>query len=141
MNKIDKTKEYDLTKKQKDVAKLMHVTPATISKWESPEGTLPKDYSDLKRLAEIYDVSLDELFGIRHFATPENLGYIIDRNNLKLVDGRLVYIKGENGFTGEAIVDYKSQKFIISKTEEIPFSELRKNFVCYLLDFRKFRES
>ena len=57
----DKIKLYRENKRmtQNDVADILDVSPATISKYES--GALEPNIESLKRLAELFDVSVDEL--------------------------------------------------------------------------------
>ena len=57
----DKIKLYRENKKmtQKEVADILNVSSATISKYES--GTLEPNIESLKRLAELFDISVDEL--------------------------------------------------------------------------------
>ena len=57
----DKVKLYRENKKmtQNDVADILNVSPATISKYES--GALEPNIESLKRLAELFEISIDEL--------------------------------------------------------------------------------
>lgn len=57
----DKIKLYRESKKmtQNEVADVLNVSPATISKYES--NTLEPNIESLKRLAELFDISIDEL--------------------------------------------------------------------------------
>ena len=57
----DKIKLYRENKKmtQKEVADILNVSSATISKYES--GTLEPNIESLKRIAELFDISVDEL--------------------------------------------------------------------------------
>ena len=57
----EKIKKYREEKKmtQAEVAKVLEVKPATISKYEA--GTLEPNIESLKKLAELFDVSIDEL--------------------------------------------------------------------------------
>ena len=57
----NKIKEYrDLNKMtQKDIAKILEVEPATISKYES--GTIEPNIESLRRLAETFNITVDEL--------------------------------------------------------------------------------
>lgn len=57
----EKIKLYRENKKmtQNDVADILDVSPATISKYES--GTLEPNIESLKRLAELFEISIDEL--------------------------------------------------------------------------------
>ena len=47
--------------KQKDLAKILSVSPQAISKWES--GKNMPDISILPKIAECFGVSIDDLFG------------------------------------------------------------------------------
>lgn len=47
--------------KQKDLAEIMNVSPNTVSYWE--QGKREPNFDDLKKLADIFDVSLDYLLG------------------------------------------------------------------------------
>ena len=57
----NKIKEYrELNKMtQKDIAEILRVEPATISKYEA--GTIEPSIESLKRLAETFNVTVDEL--------------------------------------------------------------------------------
>ena len=57
----DKIKLYRENKKmtQNDIANILDVSPATVSKYES--GALEPNIESLKRLAELFEVSIDEL--------------------------------------------------------------------------------
>ncbi|MDD3922525.1 MAG: Fic family protein [Endomicrobiaceae bacterium] len=57
----NKLKEYRESKNmtQKEIADIIEVKPATISKYES--GTLEPNIETLKKLCEVFDVTLDEL--------------------------------------------------------------------------------
>ena len=57
----DKVKLYRENKKmtQNEVADILNVSPATISKYES--GVLEPNIESLKRLAELFEISIDEL--------------------------------------------------------------------------------
>jgi transcriptional regulator with XRE-family HTH domain len=63
--------------KQGDLARLLGVTAATISKWET--GTYEMDQATLKIMADHYNVSIDYL-----------LGYDYDLKRLPLREQRLV---------------------------------------------------
>ena len=54
---------YNLT--QREVAKVLGVKPTTIGRWEGGYHT-PSIY-DLSRLADFYDISLDELVGREYY--------------------------------------------------------------------------
>lgn len=56
--------------KQKDVAKACNVLPSTYSQWES--GKLEPNLEMLVKLADFFEVSLDELFD-RNFEVWNNL--------------------------------------------------------------------
>ena len=57
----DKIKLYRENKKmtQNEIANILNVSPATVSKYES--GALEPNIESLKRLAELFEVSIDEL--------------------------------------------------------------------------------
>ncbi|EKC77634.1 protein containing Helix-turn-helix type 3 domain protein, partial [human gut metagenome] len=57
----NKIKEYrELNKMtQKDIAEILRVEPATISKYEA--GTIEPSIESLKRLAETFNITVDEL--------------------------------------------------------------------------------
>ena len=57
----DKIKKYRETKKitQAEIAELLGVSPATVSKYEA--GTLEPNIESIKKLSELFDVSIDEL--------------------------------------------------------------------------------
>ena len=57
----DKIKLYRENKKmtQNDIADILDVSPATVSKYES--GALEPNIESLKRLAELFEISIDEL--------------------------------------------------------------------------------
>ena len=57
----DKIKSFRESKKmtQNDIANILDVSPATVSKYES--GTLEPNIESLKRLAELFEISIDEL--------------------------------------------------------------------------------
>ena len=57
----DKIKLYRESRKmtQNDIANILDVSPATVSKYES--GALEPNIESLKRLAELFEVSIDEL--------------------------------------------------------------------------------
>ena len=57
----DKIKLYRENKKmtQNDIANILNVSPATVSKYES--GSLEPNIESLKRLAELFEISIDEL--------------------------------------------------------------------------------
>jgi len=59
----DRLKEKRKTKKltQQDVAEKLGINNTTISKWES--DTYEPDAENLKKLAELYDVTVDFLLG------------------------------------------------------------------------------
>ena len=62
--------EYQLT--QKGLADLLSNSQRNISNWES--GTSEPDCETIVKLAEIFKVSLDELFGRTHFFPSESDG-------------------------------------------------------------------
>ena len=45
---------------QKDAAKLLKIDPSTLSKWENEKGV--PDAISLKKLCNIYGVSVDDIF-------------------------------------------------------------------------------
>ena len=57
----DKIKLYRENKKmtQNDIANILNVSPATVSKYET--GSLEPNIESLKRLAELFEISIDEL--------------------------------------------------------------------------------
>ena len=57
----DKIKKYREMKKitQAEIAELLGVSPATVSKYEA--GTLEPNIESIKKLSELFDVSIDEL--------------------------------------------------------------------------------
>ena len=57
----DKIKKYREAKKitQAEIAELLGVSPATVSKYEA--GTLEPNIESIKKLSELFDVSIDEL--------------------------------------------------------------------------------
>ena len=57
----DKIKSYRENKKmtQNEIANILDVSPATVSKYES--GSLEPNIESIKRLAELFEVSIDEL--------------------------------------------------------------------------------
>ena len=57
----DKIKSYRENKKmtQNEIANILNVSPATVSKYES--GALEPNIESLKRLAELFEISIDEL--------------------------------------------------------------------------------
>ena len=57
----NKIKEYRGLNKmtQKDIAEILGVEPATISKYEA--GTIEPSIESLKRLAETFNITVDEL--------------------------------------------------------------------------------
>lgn len=60
---MNRLKEARLERKlsQKEVAKLLNVSQATYSNWENAK--FDSNQASLKKLAEIYDVSIDYLLG------------------------------------------------------------------------------
>ena len=58
-------KEKGLT--QNDIAERVNVTSQAVSKWENDQAT--PDIDILVKLSEIYDISLDELFGKEKHST------------------------------------------------------------------------
>ena len=57
-NKIKKYRELNKMT-QKDIAEILGVEPATISKYEA--GTIEPSIESLKRLAETFNITVDEL--------------------------------------------------------------------------------
>ena len=57
----DKIKLYRENKKmtQNEIANILDVSPATVSKYES--GSLEPNIESIKRLAELFEISIDEL--------------------------------------------------------------------------------
>ena len=57
----EKIKKYREAKKitQAEIAELLGVSPATVSKYEA--GTLEPNIESIKKLSELFDVSIDEL--------------------------------------------------------------------------------
>ena len=57
----EKIKAYRESKKmtQKDIAEILEVEPGTISKYES--GIIEPNIESLKRLAETFNITVDEL--------------------------------------------------------------------------------
>ena len=88
----EKIKKYREEKKitQVEVAEILGVKPATISKYEA--GALEPNIESLKKLAELFEVSVDELLkeeiGEVQFVKNEvsgictfNLSYLVTKNN------------------------------------------------------------
>ena len=76
----DKIKLYRENKKmtQNEIANILDVSPATVSKYES--GALEPNIESLKRLAELFEISIDELLNdedidVMYIATPNHLRY------------------------------------------------------------------
>ena len=65
MNIGNKIKNYRENKKmtQKEIAEILGVEPATVSKYES--NTIEPSIENLKKLAEIFEMSVDELMQIK----------------------------------------------------------------------------
>lgn len=62
-------KEHNVTQTQ--LAEFLFVTPQTVSKWESGNGT--PDISLLPRLASFFQISMDDLFGITKLDQLEDM--------------------------------------------------------------------
>ena len=87
MNNI---KELRISKglKQSDLANLLHVAQTTISNWEN-DRTEP-DFESLKRMADIFNCSIDELLGqkekpvVKDDGLNQKLERLSDRNLQRL---------------------------------------------------------
>lgn len=76
---------------QKEVAKFLHLTPQTISKWE-----LDKSYPDLEQLvtlSELYNIRIDKLLGQ---AKPSFLDYLANPDGIRHYSGYLMMKEGED---------------------------------------------
>lgn len=60
---------------QEDLAEMLDVTRQTISKWE--QGINEPDISTLKKLSEVFEVSLDELLGSEERKKEDRFPYIV----------------------------------------------------------------
>ncbi len=64
MNKLLKELRTQRGLTQKDVAKLLHISRPTYTRYET--GERKPDYETLKKLSEIFNVSTDYLIGVNH---------------------------------------------------------------------------
>lgn len=58
---------------QKELANKLHTTDATISRWE--KGIFEPDFQTVKKIADIFDVSIDELLGHTSFENPQFINF------------------------------------------------------------------
>ena len=55
---------------QKELARKLHMTDASISKWE--DGTVNPGFLNILQLCEEFGLTLDELLGLKKTKTPEH---------------------------------------------------------------------
>ncbi|MGT2686714.1 helix-turn-helix domain-containing protein [Streptococcus porcinus] len=99
MNKFaEQLKNYRLKKNysQDALADRLFISRQAISKWENGDST--PDLENLVKLAEIFDVTLDQLVRGKELASSQNNENDSEENdNLNLLDGREYVINPETG--------------------------------------------
>ncbi|MGT2722225.1 helix-turn-helix domain-containing protein [Streptococcus porcinus] len=99
MNKFaEQLKNYRLKKNysQDALADRLFISRQAISKWENGDST--PDLENLVKLAEIFDVTLDQLVRGKELASSQNNENDSEENdNLNLLEGREYVINPETG--------------------------------------------
>ena len=110
----DKIKLYRENKKmtQNEIAEILEVSPATISKYES--GLLEPNIESLKRLAELFEVSIDELL------KDEEEKFDISKNNILdiLREQKEMKLKGNLYHNTQIVFAYNTNHIEGSKLTE-----------------------
>ena len=114
MNIGNKIKLYRENKKmtQKEIAEILEVEPATISKYES--GTIEPNIQSLKKLSQIFEISIDELLN-----TDEDKKDISNINVLELLrEQKQIGLKGNLYHNTQIVFAYNTNHIEGSKLTE-----------------------
>lgn len=120
---------------QEYIAKMTQRSRPMVSAWENTnlKNHRGLDYRDIYILCDIYKIPATLLL----MATTGNdrrsmllNGYIVNTERFHSVNKKPVYIDGENGCTGWAIVDNDTRYLLFSSGEKLNFDDLRSGFFC-----------
>lgn len=112
-------KEKGLTQEQ--LASELNISYQAVSKWEN--GVSSPDLSNIKRLAEIFDVSIDELFGLTVQAEREELAASADLSDIKEAKPETEQIADEAEACQEDSQTVLSASFRTQKIFDLPWED------------------
>lgn len=84
------------------MAKAINVTQGTIANWETGKRT--PDLEMLKRIADYFDISLDELTGNKRESS--NIRDVIPQDNIHMVPVYATVSAGFGAYADDSVVDY-----------------------------------
>jgi Fic family protein len=118
----NKIKEYRENKKmtQKDIAEILEVEPGTVSKYES--GTLEPNIESLKRLAETFEITVDELIN------EENETFDVSKINV------LEVLKEQKDMKLKGNLYHNTQVIFAYNTNHIEGSKLTEDQTRYIFE-------
>jgi Fic family protein len=118
----NKIKQYRENKKmtQKDIAEILEVEPGTVSKYES--GTLEPNIESLKRLAETFEITVDELI------TEENETFDVSKTNV------LEILKEQKDMKLKGNLYHNTQVIFAYNTNHIEGSKLTEDQTRYIFE-------
>jgi transcriptional regulator with XRE-family HTH domain len=118
----NKIKEYRENKKmtQKDIAEILEVEPGTVSKYES--GTLEPNIESLKRLAETFEITVDELIN------EENEKFDVSKINV------LEVLKEQKNMKLKGNLYHNTQVIFAYNTNHIEGSKLTEDQTRYIFE-------
>jgi Fic family protein len=118
----NKIKQYRENKKmtQKDIAEILEVEPGTVSKYES--GTLEPNIESLKRLAETFEITVDELIN------EENETFDVSKINV------LEVLKEQKDMKLKGNLYHNTQVIFAYNTNHIEGSKLTEDQTRYIFE-------
>ena len=123
-------KQHGLT--QEDLAKALGVTNQSVSKWESAQCC--PDISLIPQIAEIFEVSIDELFGKEPKVNAENgelLLYDDDVFRVFVAQGkRILTVEDMNDLNNDKVIDIRFPKNCNETTRQYFKVEVFGNMYC-----------
>lgn len=87
---------------QVEMAKAINVTQGTIANWETGKRT--PDLEMLKRIANYFDISLDELTGNKRESS--NIRDVIPQDNIHMVPVYATVSAGFGAYADDSVIDY-----------------------------------
>ena len=128
----DKIKLYREKKRmtQNEVADILNVSPATISKYES--GALEPNIESLKRLAELFEISIDELLSDEKEFDISKINVLDILREQKLYVNKKTYSETLNENMMMAKINFKKKYLSYKETEWREISFIWKIFYIFI---------
>ena len=123
-------KKHGLT--QEDLAKALGVTNQSVSKWESSQCC--PDISLIPKLADIFNISIDELFGKEPKLNADNTEYLLcddDVFRVFVAQGKQILTSEDmNDLNNDKVIDIRFPKNCNETTRQYFKVEVFGNMVC-----------